>query len=299
MEAAAPRILPPDPHDEASTMSATAEGYRQPGYVVEGGTREAGRLRALWNRRGLLWSFTLRELQVRYRQAALGFGWALLQPIALTVVTTLVFHGFLHIDVGGLPYPVFAFTGLLAWSFFHTAVSGAVPTLVHNAGLVRKIWFPRETLPLATVLAVGLDLLAALACWVVLLLLFDVVPTWHMVWVAPLLAILVAFTAACALFGAAVNVRFRDVKHALPLLLQVLFFATPIVYPFDLVPPGWRTLASLNPLTAVVVGLRDVAVHGRAPQLGTTLLGAAAAALLLVASYAHFTRADRRFADVV
>ena len=280
-------------------MSATAEGYRQPDYVVEGGVRESGRLRALWRRRGLLWSFTLRELQVRYRQAALGFGWALLQPAALTVVTTLVFHTFLRIDVGGFPYPVFAFTGLVAWSFFHTAVSGAVPTLVHNAGLVRKIWFPRETLPLATVLAVGLDLLAGLGCWLLVLVVFDVPLTWHLLWAAPLLLILLAFTTACALLGASVNVRFRDVKHALPLLLQVLFFATPIVYPFDLVPAGWRTVAALNPLAAVVVGLRDAALHQHAPQVQTTLVGSGVAVLLLVVSYVHFTRADQRFADIV
>ncbi len=280
-------------------MSATAEGYRQSGYVVEGGRRDRGRLRALWQRRGLLWSFTLRELQVRYRQAALGFAWALLQPAALTLITTLVFHTFLRIDVGGFPYPVFVFTGLVAWTFFHTAVSGAVPTLVNNAGLVRKIWFPREALPLATVLAVGLDLLAALVCWLVVLLAFDVPLTLHLLWTVPLLAILVAFTTACALLGAAINVRFRDVKHALPLVLQVFFFATPIVYPFTLVPEAWRHVAALNPLTAVVAGLRAASLHGQAPDLAVTAIGAAVAAVLLVLSYASFTRADRRFADIV
>ncbi len=285
-------------------MSASAAGYRASpdsasGYVVEGGRRDAHRLRALWRHRGLLWSFTLRELQVRYRQAALGFAWALLQPAALTLVTTLVFHTFLRIDVGGFAYPVFVFTGLVAWTFFHTAVSGAVPTLVNNAGLVRKIWFPREALPLATVLAVGLDLAAALLLWVVLLAVFGVGLTPALLWTLPLLLILVAFTAACALLGAAINVRFRDVKHALPLVLQVFFFATPIVYPLALVPAGWRRVAALNPLTGVVAGLRDAALHARAPDVERTLISAAVALLLLVLGYIVFTRADRRFADIV
>jgi len=299
MEAVAPRILPPDPDGETSSMSADVEGYRQTSYVVEGGVRDPGRLRMVWRWRGLLWSFTLRELQVRYRQAALGFGWALLQPSALTVVTTLVFHTFLRIDVGGFPYPAFAFTGLVAWSFFHTAVSGAVSTLVYNAGLVRKIWFPRETLPLAAVLAVGLDLLAGLGCWLVVLVAFGLPLTPQLLWAVPLLGILLAFTVAGALFGAAINVRFRDVKHALPLILQVLFFATPIVYPFDLVPRAWRAVAGVNPLAAVVVGLRDVALHARAPDASLTLLGAGSALLLLALSYAHFVRADQHFADIV
>jgi len=269
------------------------------GYVVEAAHRDRGRLRALWRHRGVLWSFTLRELQVRYRQAALGVAWALLQPAALTLVTTLVFHAFLRVDVGGTPYPVFVFTGLVAWTFFHTAVSGAVPTLVNNAGLVRKIWFPREALPLATVLAVGLDLAAALLLWLVLLLAFGVALAPTLLWTPLLLLVLVAFTAACALFGAAVNVRFRDVKHALPLLLQIAFFATPIVYPVALVPAGWRPCVGLNPLAGVVVGLREIALDGRAPDLGRTLTSAGVAAACLVLAYVVFTRVDRRFADIV
>jgi ABC-type polysaccharide/polyol phosphate export permease len=275
-------------------MSTTADGY-----ILEAGVRERGRLRTLWRRRGLLWSFTLRELQVRYRQAALGFAWALLQPVALTLITTVVFHVFLAIDVGGRPYPVFVYTALLAWSFFHGAVSGAVPTLVNNAGLLRKIWLPRETLPLATLLAVGLDLLVSLLLWVVLLLAFQIPLHASLLWCVPLLAILVIFTAACSLFGAAINVRFRDVKHALPLLLQLLFFATPIVYPLSAVPAPLRPLLACNPLSAVVCGLRRAALDGAAPDPFQTGVGAMVALLCAWGAWAYFTRVDRRFADIV
>jgi lipopolysaccharide transport system permease protein len=275
-------------------MNAASEGY-----IIEAGAPPRGRLRGLLRRRALLRSFAVRELQVRYRQAVFGVGWALFQPAALTVVTTLVFHRFLSVPTTDAPYPLFVYTGLLAWTFFHTALVGAVPTLVNNAGLVRKIWFPRETLPLGTVAAVGLDLAVGLLLWVVLLLAYAAPITIALLWVPVLLAILVAFTAACALLGAAVNVRFRDVKHGLPLALQLLFFATPIVYPLALVPAGWRTALAANPLTAVVCGLREAALQGTAPDPARTLTGAAVVLALLVGSWQVFIRADRRFADIV
>lgn len=269
------------------------------GYVVEAGRPAAGRWWALWRYRGLLWSFTLREVQVRYRQAALGALWAVLQPLALAAVTTLVFHHALHVASRGAPYALFVFTALVPWAAFHTAVLGAVPTLVNNAGLIRKIWFPRESLPLATVLAVGLDLAVGMLLWLVLLLVYGV--GWHasLLWTPVLLLILVAFAAACALAGAAVNVRFRDVKHALPLLLQVLFFATPIVLPLAVFPHPWDRVLDLNPLTSVVVGLRDIGLEGRAPDATRTLLGALGAFVFLALAGALFLRTERRFADIV
>jgi lipopolysaccharide transport system permease protein len=275
-------------------MSAPAEGY-----TIRAAERPTGRLAILWRHRGVLGSFTLRELQVRYRQAALGCAWALLQPAALTLVTTLVFHAFLGLEVEGTPYPLFVYTALVPWTFFQTALTGAVPTLVNNAGLLRKIWFPRETLPLATVAAVGLDLVAGLLLWLVLLLAWGVPLHPTLLWTPLLLGLLLAFTIACALAGAAVNVRFRDVKHALPLLLQVLFFATPVVYPLARVPPGWRSVLVLNPLCAVAEGLREVALRGVAPDPARTLPGALVALLSLGLAWHLFLRWERRFADVV
>jgi lipopolysaccharide transport system permease protein len=269
------------------------------GYTVVAATRAPGRWHSLWRYRGLLGSFMLRELQVRYRQAALGFLWALLQPAALAVITTLVFHEALHIDVGDVPYGIFVYTGLVAWTYFHAAVTGAVPTLVNNAGLVRKIWFPREALPLATVLAVGLDLAFGLLLWLALLAFYGLPLHGVLLWTLPLLAILLALTAACALAGAAINVRFRDVKYALPLMLQVLFFATPIVYPADAVPERWRAVLDLNPLSCVVTGLRDIGLHGAAPDPARTLLGALGALVFLVLAWLLFLRSERRFADII
>ena len=269
------------------------------GYVVEAGRPAAARWSALWRYRDLLWSFTLREVQVRYRQAVLGAAWAVLQPVALAIVTTLVFHHALDVESRGAPYGLFVFTALVPWAAFHTAVLGAVPTLVNNAGLLRKIWFPRESLPLATVFAAGLDLAVGLVVWLVLLLVYGV--GWHLtlLWVFPLLLILFAFAAACALAGAAINVRFRDVKHALPLALQVLFFATPIVVPLEMFPEPWARVLDLNPLTSVVVGMRDIALDGTAPDLVRTLLGAMGSFIFLALAGVLFLKSERRFADIV
>lgn len=268
------------------------------GWVITAGGR-AGTLRELWDRRGLLFSFTLKELQVRYRQAALGVAWAVLQPLALMAITTLVFHRVLAVDTGSTPYPVFVFAGLVPWTYFHTAVSAAVPSLVSNADLVRKIHFPREALPLSHLAAALVDLGIGLVLWVGLLVLYGVPLSPALLHVLHLLALLVVAAAGPALWGAAVNVRFRDVKHALPLLLQFLFFATPIVYAVSSVPASWRWVFSLNPLTAVVEGLRACGIQGRAPDVRLLAAGWTSALVVLVFAWILFHRADRRFADEV
>ena len=244
-------------------------------------------------------SLALKEIQVRYRQALLGAAWALLQPVALMVVTTLVFNRMLAVSSGRVPYPLFVFAALVPWTTFHTAVTGAVPSLVSNADLVRKIWFPREALPLGHVLAVLLDLAIGLGLLIVLAVADGRLPSFAWLALPLLIGILLAVTAAVALLFSAINVYFRDVKHALPLLLQVVFFATPIVYPLAQVPDAWRGAFAFNPLTAVVEGVRATILEGRAPDVALTATGAAVALAFLAVSWFVFRRAERRFADVV
>lgn len=271
---------------------------RDAGYVITPASRPGGPL-ALLGHRGLLGSLAIKEIQVRYRQALLGVVWAVLQPAALMLVTTLVFHRMLAVSTGQTPYPLFVFTALVPWTCFHTAVTGAVPSLVTNADLVRKIWFPREALPLAHVAAVLLDFAIGLVLLLILALAYGVAPSWTWFAALPLVLLLVVTTAAVALLFSAVNVFFRDVKHALPLLLQVVFFATPIVYPLESVPEGWRGVLALNPLTAVVDGMRRTLLHGELPAPALTATGSLVALLLLALAGFVFRRAEGRFADVV
>lgn len=272
------------------------------GYVVEAGRRPAA-LALLWSRRGVLLSLWLRDVHVRYRQAALGALWALAQPLALMAVTTAVFHGMLGVAPGGedggtTSYALFVLTGLVPFTFFQTAVTAAVPSLVSDASLVRKIFFPREAVPLAAVGAAGIDLVLGIGLWLLAVVLVGSGPTLSWLLVPVLLLILVATAAAVALLGAAINVYLRDVKHAIPLLLQVLFFATPIVYPLTAASAG-RVMWCVNPLTGVVLGLRRIGLEGRPPALLETGVSALVAAALLGIAYSFFTRAASRFADVV
>lgn len=253
----------------------------------------------LWRARGLVWAFTLREVQVRYRQAALGAAWAVARPLALTLVCAWVFGRALGVTPAGAPYPAFAYVGLVAWGFVSDALTNAVPGLVNHAPLVRRMAFPREALPLAAVLAAGLDLLVALAVGAALAPAAGVVPRLAWLWVPPLLVVLAALTTALALLGAGWNVRWRDVKHALPLLLQLAFFASPVVYPSSAVPAGWRALYDLNPLAVLLESLRGALLEGRAPEPGPVLGATAVACGLLLLALALFRRAARRFADVL
>jgi ABC-type polysaccharide/polyol phosphate export permease len=253
----------------------------------------------VWRARGLVGAFTLRELQVRYRQAALGAAWAVARPLALTWVCAWVFGRALGVPHGSTGYPSFAFVGLVAWGFVADALTAAVPGLVQHAPLVRRMAFPREALPLAAVLAAGVDLLVALAVGAGVGLLAGIEPRATWLWAPVLLVVLAALATALALLGAGWNVRLRDVKHALPLLLQVGFFASPIVYPAASVPAAWRPVYDLNPLVAVVEGLRRALLEGLAPEAGPTLYAAGASVALLVVAHAVFRRSARRFADLL
>jgi lipopolysaccharide transport system permease protein len=256
-----------------------------------------GGLGELWRHRGLLLSLSLREVQVRYRPAVLGAAWAVLQPLSLALVVTLVFSRALGVRVEGAPYASFAFTGLVAWGYFQGTVAGAVPSLVANSHLVKKIWFPRETIPLAVAGAGLLDLAAGLVAAGVLLAVQGVaLGPAALLAVGPLL-VLVTLSVGVGLLGAAVNARWRDVKHALPLLLQLAFLATPIAWPIEVLPPRWREVAAWNPLSGIVEGLRDAMLFDRAPAVGPLLRSASVSLGVLVLGAWVFRRAERRFAD--
>lgn len=268
------------------------------GYVISAKSTTGARWRETWRYRALVLRFALRDVQVRYRHAVLGVLWALAQPAALTVIATLVVHRWLAVPEGGLPFVLLAYTGALVWTFFAGAVEQATPTLVNQASLVRKIWFPREALPLGAVLARALDLALGVVGWCVLALVYGAPVTLAWLWVLPLVLVLLVFASAVALLTSALNVHLRDVKHALPLVLQVGMFASPVVYPFALVPEGWRRVLAWNPLVGVIEGLRSV-LAGHAPTLAWVAPGVVVTVATALAAWWIFGRAQRRFADVV
>lgn len=260
----------------------------------------SGHARELWRHRELLWLLTLREIKVRYKQTALGVVWAVLQPLSLMVVFTIFFSRFARIQSDGIPYPLFSYAALLPWTFFSTSLSSAIPSLIANSHIITKIYFPREVIPLASVLAALLDFLIAAAVFVALLVWYRVPPTWNLLYVAPVLAIQLVFTVGVSLLLSAFTVLYRDVRHTLPLVIQIWMFVTPILYPASVVPPHWRAwYFSLNPMAAIIDGYRRTILQQQSPQISYLLLAASVSCLLLWAGYKYFKYLEREFADIV
>jgi lipopolysaccharide transport system permease protein len=253
----------------------------------------------LFHYRDLLWMWTLREVQVRYKQSLLGIAWAVLQPLVLMIIFTIVFSRLVQVDTGGIPYPIFSYTALVPWTFFATSLSFGIASVVNNMNLVTKIYFPREILPLASIGAAFVDFLVSAVILAGMILIYGMRPGWVALWILPLLVLQIALTIAVVLLGAALLVFFRDVRFVVPLLTQVWMYATPVIYPIELVPVQWRTLYFLNPMAGIIDGYRRVLIMGQPPQLHALALGAAVTVTLLTAGYLFFKHSEPVFADLI
>ena len=256
--------------------------------------------RELLRHRELLYLVMQREIKVRYKQTALGALWAVIQPFSLMVVFTVFFSYFAKMPSDGIPYPVFSYAALLPWTFFATALSFAIPSLISNSHIITKIYFPREIIPLASVMAAFVDFLVASLIFIGLLAYYRVAPTWNALYVVPLVAIQVVFTTGICLLLSAFTVLYRDVRYTLPLLIQIWMFATPILYPVSNVPERFRVLyMTLNPMAAIIDGYRRAVVQGKPPELLYFGVAAAVSFLLLWLGYKYFKHLEREFADIV
>ena len=256
-------------------------------------------LSELWEYRELLYFLTWRDIKVRYKQTALGAAWAVIQPLLMMVVFTVFFGRLARLPSDNFPYPVFAFSALVAWTYFATALTQSANSLVDNARLITRVYFPRLLLPLAAVLAGLVDLGIALLVLTGLLLFYGIRPT-PTVLALPFLTLLAATTAfAVGLWLSALNVKYRDVRYTIPFLIQFWLFATPVAYSSSLVPAKWRALFGLNPMTGVVEGFRW-ALLGEAPAFAAALpLSLLVVTVTLVGGLYYFRRTEKGFADVV
>jgi lipopolysaccharide transport system permease protein len=247
----------------------------------------------------LLYFLVLRNLKLRYKQTVLGAAWAVLQPLLTMAVFSVVFGRLARLGSDGLPYPVFALAALVPWTYFANALTQAGNSLVDQHQLLTKVYFPRLLLPLAAVLAGLVDLAISFVMLLVVLAWYGITPSARLL-AAPGFALLAAAAAlAPGIWLAALNVRYRDVRHVIPFLVQIWLFATPVAYSSTLVPERWRTLYGLNPMAGVVDGFRwMVAPAAHAPGAGLAV-AVAAVALVLAAGLYFFRRMERSFADVV
>jgi len=252
----------------------------------------------LWKHRDLAYILVWRDLKVRYKQTAFGAAWAVLQPVALMLVFSAFLGRIQGIGAEGVPYPLFALSGLVPWTLFSQSLSGASNSLVNSQNLISKVYFPRLLLPLSAVASFVVDFLIASAVLVIAMLLFGRVPPVTFLWVPILGLYAVVVALAVGLWLAAINVRYRDVKYAIPFVIQLWLFASPVAYSSQLVPPGLRTIFALNPMTGVIDGFRWATLGGPRPDI-TIVISAAATLAILVGGLAYFRRVERTFADTI
>ncbi len=256
-------------------------------------------LRCLREHRDLLAALTVHRISVRYKQTSLGILWALLQPLLMMLIFTGVFSVLARMPSDGIPYALFAYTGLLPWTFFSTSVTNASNSLVSHSQLITKVYFPREILPLTYLVAGLFDFAIGFLVFLGLVSWYHVRLTPYAWGVIPLVALLALWSLSVSLALAALQARYRDVGVALPILLQLWMFASPIIYPLSLVPPEWRAWYLLNPMAGLVASGRDILLHGSAPEAGP--LGAACAVIgvTLPLAYLFFKRVEATMADVI
>ena len=247
----------------------------------------------------LLYTLSAHRIAVRYKQTSLGLVWALLQPVMMMVIFTAVFSLLARMPSDGAPYALFAFTALLPWSFFNTAVTGGTNSLVAHTSLITKVYFPREILPITYVaaalfdFAIGFFVLLGLMYW------YAVPLTIHALILVPVVGLLALWILAVSLVLAAIQVRFRDIGLALPVLMQVLMFVSPIIYPLSVVPASWRSWYLLNPLAGIVSSFRDVLLRQTLPDAYPLGVACLVTAIALSAGYMFFKHAEATMADLI
>lgn len=256
-------------------------------------------LRALWEYRELLYFLTWRDIKVRYKQTVLGAAWAIIQPFFTMVVFSLFFGKLAKVPSDNIPYPIFSYAALVPWTFFANGLNQSSTSLVASANLIKKVYFPRLVVPISSVISGVVDFVLAFIVLLGMMLYYGVIPTWNVLWL-PLLLLLALITAlGVGLWLTAMNVQFRDVRYAVPFLVQAWMFATPVAYPSSLLGEPWRTLYGLNPMVGVVEGFRW-ALLGTETTPGAIILASAVMAVgLLIGGAFYFRRMEETFADVV
>jgi len=256
-------------------------------------------LGALWEYRELLYFLVWRNVKVRYKQTAIGATWVVLQPLLTMMIFTVVFSYMAKIPSDGLPYPIFAYTALLPWTYFSQAVSRSGVGLVGNANLVSKVYFPRLIIPLASVVTPLVDFVLSFVILLGLMVWFGITPTWGVL-VLPLFLLLALATAlSVGLFLSALNVKYRDVGYVIPFLTQFWMYASPVIYPVSLVPEKWRLLYSLNPMVGVIEGFRWAMLGKEGVDFGVMAVSAVVVVALLFAGLIYFKHMEQTFADII
>jgi lipopolysaccharide transport system permease protein len=263
-------------------------------------TRSWGDLRLgeVWHARELIFFLMWRDIKVRYKQTAVGAGWAVLQPLITVLIFSLLLSHYAHIKVW-VPYPIFIFAGLLPWTYFAYSITQSGKSLVDNEKLITKIYFPRLALPIATTFTGLPDFAVGCGVFAVMMAIFGVAPTWRVAFVPFFLLMAIASAMGVGFWLSGMNVRYRDVKYVLPFLTQIWMFASPVVYSGHAVTGKWEVLYSLNPMAGVINGFRWALLDGPPPGMSSLIPSICVTILLLVTGLYYFKHMDKTFADVI
>lgn len=256
-------------------------------------------LQELWEFRELLYYFVWRSIKVRYKQTALGASWAVLQPLLTMLVLSIFLGRFARVPSNGIPYPLFAYAGLVMWGFFTSALTQSTQSIVEQQAMITRVYFPRILLPISGVLAATVDMLLSLPVLIALMVFYGVAPS-RAVWTLPVFLLLATLAAlGIGLWLSALNVRYRDVRYAIPFLIQLWFLSTPVMYSASVLPGRWRVLYGVNPMAGVVEGFRWGLLGGAEPPGRLIIVSVVMILMALAAGFQYFRSTEPTFADVV
>ena len=257
-------------------------------------------IKAIHKWRELLWQMVGREVKARYKQSILGYFWVILNPLAQMLVMSFAFSIILRIPTnssGNIPYSIFLFVALLPWTLFTNSISSAAGSLVNSSSLITKIYFPRTILVISTIIAKIIDFLFALSILVVYMIVYQIPITWNILWVIPIFLIQQIFTLGLSLFFAAANLLYRDIQYLLNMILLLWLYATPIIYPADIIPDKFRIFFQANPMAVIINAYRQVILGGGAPKYTSLLIGLGVSVVTLLIGFSYFKSREKIFAD--
>lgn len=262
------------------------------------GWRSLG-LEELWAYRELLGFLVWRDVSIRYKQTILGVAWAIIQPVFAMVVFTVFFGRLANLPSDGIPYPIFTYTALLPWTFFANGLSQAANSVVRDSNLMTKVYFPRLVVPIAAVVGGVIDFGLAFLVLLGMMAYFRIWPTANVVWLPLLLLLALATALAVGLWLSALNVQFRDVRHVVPFLVQIWFFATPVVYSSTMLPAAWRAVYGLNPMAGVIEGFRWSLLGAQTRPGPIVIVSVLTVLAVMLGGALYFRRVERTFADII
>jgi lipopolysaccharide transport system permease protein len=257
------------------------------------------RLNELWEYRELLYFLIWRDVKVRYKQTAIGAAWAIFQPLLTMAIFTLVFAKFANMPSNGLPYPIFSFVALLPWTYFSRSLNQSVLSVVNNSHLITKVYFPRLLLPIAAILGGLIDFAISFVFLLAMMIWYGITPGWGVLALPFFILLTIASALSVSLWLAVINVRYRDVGQAIPFLVQLWTFLSPVAYPVSVVPEKWRSLYELNPMAGVIEGFRWALTGSQEPPFTSIFLSTVIVAVLLYSGILFFKRMEHTFADEV